>query len=107
MATTPNDVIPLLLPDAALARARAGKGYWESVWGRLRDDKVTIAVTLMNACTMFAWWGFNLWLPGYLSLPPSEGGIGLSTSAMSGFVVAMLAYRLREPSRRTACRSPS
>ena len=51
--------------------------------------RVTIAVTLMNACTMFAWWGFNLWLPGYLSLPPSEGGIGLSTSAMSGFVVAM------------------
>jgi MFS family permease len=51
--------------------------------------RVTIAVTLMNACTMFAWWGFNLWLPGYLSLPPSAGGIGLSTSVMSGFVVAM------------------
>jgi MFS family permease len=51
--------------------------------------RITIAVTLMNACTMFAWWGFNLWLPGYLSLPPSQGGIGLSTSAMSGFVVAM------------------
>ena len=51
--------------------------------------RVTIAVTLMNACTMFAWWGFNLWLPGYLSLSPSKGGIGLSTSVMSGFVVAM------------------
>jgi hypothetical protein len=24
---------------------------------------LTVAVTLMNACTMFAWWGFNLWLP--------------------------------------------
>jgi MFS family permease len=50
---------------------------------------VTIAVTLMNACTMFAWWGFNLWLPGYLSLPRSEGGVGLSTAVMAGFVVAM------------------
>jgi MFS family permease len=50
---------------------------------------VTAAVTLMNACTMFAWWGFNLWLPGYLSMPPEKGGIGLSTSAMAGFVVAM------------------
>ncbi len=50
---------------------------------------VTVAVTLMNACTMFAWWGFNLWLPGYLSLPPAQGGVGLSTAAMSGFVVAM------------------
>jgi peptide/nickel transport system permease protein len=47
MATTPNDVIPLVLPDAALARARAGKGYWKNVSERLRDDKVTIAVTLV------------------------------------------------------------
>ena len=51
--------------------------------------RVTTMVTLMNACTMFAWWGFNLWLPGYLSLPADRGGIGLSTAAMSGFVVAM------------------
>jgi MFS family permease len=51
--------------------------------------KITIALTLMNASTMFAWWGFNLWLPGYLRFPAAEGGVGLSTTAMSGFVVAM------------------
>jgi MFS family permease len=51
--------------------------------------RVTVAVTLMNACTMFAWWGFNLWLPGYLSLPADRGGIGLSTTVMAGFVMAM------------------
>jgi MFS family permease len=51
--------------------------------------RVTTAVTLMNACTMFAWWGFNLWLPGYLALPTAQGGIGLSTTTMSSFVVAM------------------
>jgi MFS family permease len=51
--------------------------------------RLTIAVTIMNAFTMFAWWGFNLWLPGYLSLPAASGGIGLSTRAMSAFVVAM------------------
>jgi MFS family permease len=50
---------------------------------------LTIAVTLMNACTMFAWWGFNLWIPAYLSLPTASGGVGLSTAAMSGFIVAM------------------
>lgn len=50
---------------------------------------VTTAITLMNASTMFAWWGFNLWLPGYLSLPAEKGGIGLTTSTMSSFVVAM------------------
>jgi MFS family permease len=54
--------------------------------GRLR---LTILVTLMNACTLFAWWGFNLWLPGYLSAPAAKGGVGLSPAAMSAFVVAM------------------
>ncbi len=50
---------------------------------------LTIALTLMNACIMFAWWGFNLWIPAYLSLPIDQGGIGLSAYAMSGFVIAM------------------
>lgn len=54
--------------------------------GRLR---ITVLLTLMNACTMFAWWGFNLWVPAYLSLPQSKGGAGLSAVAMSAFVVAM------------------
>ena len=51
--------------------------------------RFTVPLTLMNSCTLFAWWGFNLWIPAYLSLPATEGGIGLSTAAMSGFVVAM------------------
>lgn len=50
---------------------------------------LTVAVTVMNAFTMFAWWGFNLWLPSFLSMPPAQGGVGLSTTMMSGFVVAM------------------
>ena len=51
--------------------------------------RLTIAVTLMNACTMFAWWGFNLWLPGYLSLPVEQGGVGLSVRVMSVLVFVM------------------
>jgi len=51
--------------------------------------RLTVAVTLMNACTMFAWWGFNQWIPAYLSLPAAEGGIGLTTRSMSGFIIAM------------------
>ena len=46
---------------------------------------VTAAVTSMNACTMFAWWGFNLWVPSYLQSP----GVGLSTASMSGFIIVM------------------
>ena len=51
--------------------------------------RLTIALTLMNAATMFAWWGLNLWIPSYLSLPIQEGGIGLSTEVMSAFVIYM------------------
>jgi MFS family permease len=50
---------------------------------------LTVVLTLMNACTLFAWWGFNLWLPSYLKAPPARGGIGLGGAAMSTFVVIM------------------
>jgi MFS family permease len=56
---------------------------------RGRLGGVTLAVTLMNACTMFGWWGLNLWIPAYLSLPIDQGGIGLSAYGMSVLVIAM------------------
>ena len=51
--------------------------------------RTTVFITLMNACTLFGWWGLNLWVPAYLNLAPAQGGIGLSSSAMSLFVIAM------------------
>ena len=51
--------------------------------------RVTIVLTLMNTCTLFAWWGFNLWLPSYLKAPPAQGGIGLGATAASVFVFVM------------------
>jgi MFS family permease len=51
--------------------------------------KRTAAVTFMNACTLFGWWGMNGWIPAYLSLPTTQGGIGLSTATMSKLVVFM------------------
>jgi MFS family permease len=72
---------------ASAGGAGSGGGFGEMFRGRLLP--LTIAVTLMNAFTLFAWWGFNLWIPAYLSLPVSEGGVGLSATAMSGFIVAM------------------
>jgi MFS family permease len=50
---------------------------------------MTIVLTLMNACTLFAWWGFNLWLPSYLKSPPDRGGIGLAGGVASAFVAIM------------------
>ncbi len=52
---------------------------------------LTLALTSMNACCLFGWWGFNLWVPAYLSLPPARGGIGLRPHAMTSIVVFMQA----------------
>ena len=51
--------------------------------------RLTIWVTLMNACTMFAWWGFNLWVPAYLELPTTQGGVGLGTGYRTTVLVVM------------------
>ena len=52
---------------------------------------LTIALTLMNTCTLFAWWGFNLWLPSYLKSGPAQGGAGLSGAATTGYLFIMQA----------------
>jgi MFS family permease len=51
--------------------------------------RFTIPLTIMNAFTLFGWWGFNLWLPGYLSLPVASGGVGFSSTTMSWLIIAM------------------
>jgi MFS family permease len=51
--------------------------------------RIALFLTAMNAATMFAWWGLNLWVPSYLSSPTTQGGVGLSTETMSIFVIAM------------------
>ena len=49
---------------------------------------ITIALCLMNSFTLFAYWGFNTWVPSYLSASISAGGLGFSRSTMSGLVFA-------------------
>ena len=68
-------------------RSQGGLSFADLFRGDLR--RPTIALTLMNACTMFGWWGFNLWLPGYLSLPSAQGGMGFTTVTMTAFIVVM------------------
>jgi MFS family permease len=52
---------------------------------------LTIALTAMNACTLFGWWSFNLWLPSYLQEPASRGGLGLQMLSSSTLIVVMQA----------------
>jgi MFS family permease len=80
---------PEIWKSARAAATRAGAGFGQ-IFGRKRL-RLTLFVTLMNAFTMFAWWGFNLWLPAYLSMPAAQGGIGLSPRSMSALVIFMQA----------------
>jgi MFS family permease len=52
---------------------------------------LTIALTVMNTCTLFAWWGFYLWLPSYLTQSPAQGGVGLQLVSSSAFILVMQA----------------
>jgi MFS family permease len=79
MASSPASPTTAMTPEPVPAQRSPMSGLWG----------LTIALTLMNGATMFAWWGLNLWIPSYLSLPIDQGGVGLSTVVMSSFVVAM------------------
>jgi MFS family permease len=52
---------------------------------------LTLVLTLMNTCTLFGWWGFNLWLPSYLKSSPAQGGAGLGGAATTGYLFVMQA----------------
>ncbi len=79
---------PEIWQRTRLQAGQAGRSAFRAMFGpRLR--RLTLALTLMNACTMFAWWGFNLWIPAFLSLPRAEGGVGLPTVTMSLLIVVM------------------
>lgn len=71
-------------------RYRAGAAGAAGATGATKFPlRLALFLTAMNAATMFAWWGLNLWVPSYLSSPTTQGGIGLSTTTMSMFIVAM------------------
>jgi MFS family permease len=58
----------------------------------LRDKKVFrvgLLATAMNACAMFGYWGLFTWIPAYLSLPPAQGGRGLSLVKTTTFFLVL------------------
>ncbi len=50
--------------------------------------RLTIFVTLMNACTLYGYWAFTQWVPAFLELPATRGGLGLG-SYKTLLIVAM------------------
>jgi len=50
--------------------------------------RVTVALSVMSSCTLFAYWGFNTWVPTYLASAVELGGRGFGTYTMSALVYA-------------------
>jgi MFS family permease len=75
-------------PHIWRATPRADRGRLSAIFAP-GVRQLTLVLTLMNAFTLFGWWGLNGWVPAYLRLSPAEGGIGLTSSTMSLFVIAM------------------
>ena len=92
-------VLPALLvfwiqrrvPEPELWKQRTAKNPKTHLRRLLEKDvfRNGVLATAMNACTMFGYWGLFTWIPGYLSLPPSQGGRGLSLVKTTGFFLAM------------------
>jgi MFS family permease len=69
------------------SRAAAPTSRFRDIFqGRLLP--LTMALAIMNGFTLFGFWGMQIWIPAYLSLPTREGGVGLSTFAMSALVLS-------------------
>jgi MFS family permease len=45
----------------------------------------------MNTCALFGYWGLFTWIPAYLSLPPAQGGRGLSLVKTTTFFLVLCA----------------
>jgi MFS family permease len=48
-----------------------------------------LIATIMNAFTMFGYWGLFTWIPAYLSLPVEQGGRGLGLMATTTWLLVM------------------
>jgi MFS family permease len=93
-------VLPALLvfwiykgvPEPDLWKNRAATQEKGSGLSLLREKTVLrngLIATAMNACGMFGYWGLFTWIPGYLSLPVSRGGRGLSIVVGTTFYLVL------------------
>src|SRR6266403_3646647 len=92
-------VLPALLvlwirrgvPDSDLWKNRSAtqKGHWLNLLREKTILRPGLLATAMNACSMFGYWGLFTWIPGYLSLPVSRGGRGLSLVVGTTFYLVL------------------
>ena len=85
---------PAIWKTAAAQKARPQEARTDATFASIFRKPLgglTLALTLMNTCTLFAWWGFYLWLPTYLTQSVEQGGVGLALLSSSAFIFVMQA----------------
>jgi len=85
--------IQATVPEPELWKRRAQRGPRPKLRALLQGDTLRngILATTMNAFAMFGYWGLFIWIPGYLSLPVSQGGRGLSVTKTTTFFLVLCA----------------
>ncbi len=58
---------------------------------RGRFASTTALLTILSSATIFAYWGLNLWVPAFLSLPVERGGLGFDEAWTTFLIVTMQA----------------
>jgi MFS family permease len=95
-------VLPALLvfwiqssvPESPLWTGRRAADAPRASLRRLLSGKVLrtgLLATTMNTCALFGYWGLFTWIPAYLSLPPAQGGRGLSLVKTTTFFLVLCA----------------
>jgi MFS family permease len=70
-------------------RSATQKGNWLNLLREKIILRNSLLATAMNASSMFGYWGLFTWIPGYLSLPVSRGGRGLSLVVGTTFYLVL------------------
>jgi len=79
------------VPEPELWKQRASRPQRGRLHSLLQGETLRngILATVMNAFAMFGYWGLFIWIPGYLSLPVSQGGRGLSLAKTTSFFLML------------------
>lgn len=76
--------------DEQKTKAVGGKSTFK-LWQIFERDLLpkTLLATILSCVVMFAYWGLFTWLPGYLALPVTKGGAGLSITRSTLWLVVI------------------
>jgi MFS family permease len=77
------------IPEPKVWREAAQKpDRWNELLNNQAVRRMELA-TCLTTVLLFAYWGFFTWLPSYLALDPSKGGVGLDLSKSTAWIVAV------------------